>query len=113
MGPADFGLRIGFGFRASAFGLSATPASFGHLYQLDLVALRGVNECDAATVCVEMGAIGIFQPEPGQVPAEFFQAVHREGEVRQIRLHVYRSARREAAQLDQFLAARRLEEYLF
>ena len=82
-----------------------------HLDQLNLIPLRGVNKGNAAAVRAEMRAVGILQAKPGEMPAEFLQAVHLEGEVRQIRLHVHRAARRITAQLDQLLAAGRLEEH--
>src|ERR1035437_4249202 len=110
-GPSDFGLRPSFGFRVSAFGFLATRAATGHLNQLDLISLRGVDERNAASVCLEMRPVGVFQAEPAEMPSEVVEAVHLKGEVGQVRLHLHRAAGRVAAKLDQLLAARRLEEH--
>src|ERR1035441_4400431 len=96
------------GSRVSAFGLSAARPRPCQLDQLNFIPLWSVNKGDAAAVLAEMRAIGIPQAKPIQMPAEFLQVVHLEREVRQIRLHVHRSARRITAQFDQFFAARRL-----
>src|SRR5208282_4990113 len=112
-GSSDFALRTYFGFRVSAFGFSRASARPSHLDQLDFIPLRGVNEGDAPAVRVEVRAVGILEAEPAQMPAEFLQAVNLEGEVRQIRLHMHRPARRITAQLDQLFAARRPQENQF
>src|ERR1017187_3011998 len=72
--PSDFALRICFGFRASAFGSLAARAGLGHLYQLDFIALRGVDKGEATTVGIQVRAVGVLQPQPRQVAAELLQA---------------------------------------
>ena len=83
------------------------------LNQLDLVPLRRVDEGEDRAAGRGGRAIGIFQAEFREVFAEFFEVVHFEGQMCQVRLHLHRAARREAAKLNLFLALRRFEEDQF
>src|SRR5437879_3547661 len=83
------------------------------LNQLNLVAFRRVDEGEDAAGGGRGGAVGVFQAESREVFAEFFEVVHLEGQVRQVRLHLHRTARRETAQFNLFLALRRFEEDQF
>ena len=51
----------------------------------------------AAAVAVGVRSVGVLQTQPGQVLAELLQAVHFEGEMRQVRLHLHRATGRKAA----------------
>ena len=55
-------------------------------------------------------AVGIFEPVRSEVFAEVFQAIHFEGEVREVGLHLYRTAGGKGTNLDQLLTLWRFEE---
>src|SRR5438477_1219690 len=83
------------------------------LDQFDFVAFRRVDKGEDGAGGGGGGAVGIFQTELVEVFAEFFEVVHLESQMRQVRLHLHRTARRETAELDLFLALRRFEEDQF
>ena len=79
-----FGSRPSGLFRNSGLGIrvfSVASALLGHLDQLNLVSLRGIDEGNAASVCAEMRPVGIFDAEVGEVAGELLEAIHFESEV--------------------------------
>ena len=99
---AQFEFVSNFELRISNFSISR-PA-LRYLNQFDFVAFRRVNKGDTSAVRFEMRAIGIFEAVTGQVFAEFFEAIHLEGQMCQIGLDLHWAAGWEIAKLDEFLA---------
>jgi len=99
---AQFEFVSNFELRISNFSISRPTLRY--LNQLNFVAFRRVNEGNSSAVRFEMRAIGIFEAVIGKVFAEFFKAVHLEGQMCQIGLNLDRPTGREIAKLDQFLA---------
>ena len=76
--------------------------------QFNLVALRRINEGENRAGGGGRRAVAILESEFREVLGKRFQTVHLKREVRKIRLHLHRVAAGKMADLDQFLALRRL-----
>src|SRR5439155_9061243 len=83
------------------------------LDQFNFVTFRRVDKGEDCAGRGRGRAIRVSQSEFFELLPEFFEAVHLESQMRQVRLHLHRAARREAANLNLLLAFRRFEEDQF
>ena len=88
---SDFGLRI-----------SNSPR---RLNEFNLIPLGRVNKGDPMPIGSDMGTVRIFEAPLGELPAEFLETVHREGQMRQVWLDLNRTAGGKITKLDQFFAS--------
>src|SRR3954467_2733116 len=85
-------------------------ASSWRLDQFYLVSLRRIYEGDPMSIRGDMRPIRVFHSLSLEVFAEILKAIHFESQMGQIRLDLHRPARREIAQLDQFITRRCFHE---
>src|SRR5258706_9173694 len=82
---------------------SVAWARLRHLYQLDLVSFRSIDESNAAAILFHMRSVRKLQAERLQMFAEFIKAIDLEREMSQVWLHLHRPAVRKMAKLNQLL----------